>query len=135
MVEFKLVLSNPKTGKSYQKIIKDQDTKKFIGMRIADKIKGEMIDLPGYEFEISGGSDYAGFPMRYDLAGIGRKKIWAVSGIGIHNNEKGRRVRKTVCGNTIHPKIAQINLKVIKEGKGPLGEDKPKEEKKEETKK
>ena len=42
------------------------------------------------------------------------------------------RIRKTVCGNTIHPKITQVNLKVTKEGKEPLAA--PPAEKKEEKK-
>ena len=51
---------------------------------------------------------------------------------------KGMKQRKTVAGNTVHEKTSQVNLKVVKAGKGPLGEDKPaegagKEEKKEDA--
>ena len=42
--------------------------------------------------------------------------------------KRGIRYRMAVCGNTIHSKISQINLKVIKEGKERLG---PEEEQKE----
>jgi len=51
------------------------------------------------------------------------------------------KYRKTVCGNTIHSNISQINLKVLKEGKEKLAkedaksEEKPKVEKKSEVKK
>lgn len=136
-MEIKLVLSNAKTGKSYQKIVKDADAKRFLGMKIGDMVKGESINLPGYEFQITGGSDYAGFPMRRDVPGILRKKILAVSGIGIKKVSKGVKQRKTVAGNTVHDKTSQVNLKVVKEGKGPLGEEKAEaatEEKKEASK-
>ena len=50
--------------------------------------------------------------------------------------KKGILQRKTVCGNTIHPKITQINLKVLKQGTSDIFADagKKKEEKKEEGK-
>ena len=103
-----------------------------MGLKIGDNVKGEVLNLAGYEFQITGGSDFAGFPMRSDVPGILRKKVYAVSGIGLKKKEKGLKQRKTVAGNIIYDKTAQVNLKVVKEGKGPLGEDKPKEEKAEE---
>lgn len=135
MVEFKIVISDPKTGKSYQREVKDQAARPFLGLKIGATVRGELIDLTGYEFLITGGSDYCGFPMRRDLPGTGRKKILAVSGVGLKKKGKGQKQRKTVCGNTIHEKIAQINLKIVKEGKEKLGkEEAPKEEKKVEVK-
>ena len=133
MAEIKVVLSNPKTGKSYQKVLKDEDSKRLMGLKIGDKIKGETMDLAGYEFEVTGGSDFAGFPMRKDVQGIGRKKILATEGVGLRKkrNARGVKIRKSVASNTIYEKTAQVNMKVLKEGKMPLGEDKVKEEKKE----
>src|SRR3989344_4722900 len=121
MAEFKLVLSNPKDGKSYQRSISGVDAQNLVGMKLGDKVKGEAIDLQGYEFEITGGSDFAGFPMRKDLEGTLKTKILTVSGVGVHRKRRGQRQRKTVVGNTIHEKIIQLNLKVLKEGKSPLG--------------
>lgn len=137
MTEIKIVLSNPKTGKSYQKVLKDEASEKLMGKKIGDTIKGELLDLAGYEFEITGGSDFAGFPMRADAQGFGRKKILATHGVGLKKKRKwkGRRIRKTVAGNTIFEKTAQVNMKVLKEGKMPLGEEKPAEAPKEEVKK
>ena len=126
-MEIKLVLSDSKTGKSYQKIVKDADAKRFMGLRLGNVVKGEIKNLPCYEFEITGGSDFAGFPMRRDVPGTLRKKILTVSGIGVKKIGKGVKQRKTVAGNTVHEKTSQVNLKVVKEGKGPLGEDKPAE--------
>ena len=116
MAEFKVVISDPKTGLTVQREVKDPAAKSFLGLKIGDSVKGEVIDLQGYEFEITGGSDFCGFPMRKDVLGVGRKRILAYSGVGVRKGEKGMLQRKTVCGNTIHAKIAQINLKATKIG-------------------
>ena len=148
MAEFKLVIGDPKTGKSYQREVKDQEAAFFIGKKIKDNVKGEVIGLQGYEFEITGGSDSSGFPMRYDVDGTNRKRILAVEGVGLKKKGRGIRQRKTVCGNRINDNITQINLKILKHGKEQLdvqaepekeekpAEEKsePKEEKKEEVK-
>lgn len=136
MAEYKLVISDPKTGKSLQKEVKDDDAKHFKGLKVGQTVKGELMDLPGYEFLITGGSDAAGFPMRRDVAGAGRSKILAVNTIGIENKKrkpnpkkkgwrtmKGMRRKKTVAGNTIYDKTAQINLKITKAGSQSLFEE------------
>lgn len=141
MVDFKIVISD-QTGKTYQKEVKDDDARKFIGLKIGDKLKGDFLELGNVEIEVTGGSDYCGFPMRKDVLGVGRKRILAVGGVGIRNKEKGIKKRKTVCGNTIHAKISQINVKVLgskaikvkeKEEK-PKAEEKPADVKKEHKK-
>ncbi|MBI4141749.1 30S ribosomal protein S6e [Candidatus Woesearchaeota archaeon] len=131
MVTFKLVFGL-KGGRCVQKEVAEPTSKTLIGKQIGETIQGDTIGFPGYELTITGGSDYCGFPMRKDVPGFARKKILAVKGIGMKKKAPGIRQKKTVCGNTIHPKIAQINVKVIKEGKEPLAQ--PTEEKKEEKK-
>ncbi|MGM5484788.1 MAG: S6e family ribosomal protein [Nanobdellota archaeon] len=141
MVDLKVVISNK--GKTFQKEV--QDAKSFLDKKIGDKIKGEVLDYTGYEFEITGGSDKSGFPMRKDVEGNGRGKILAVEGTGLHRKKSktnkgnlkfhGAKQRKTVSGNTIGPRTAQVNLKITKEGKEKIAELQPKEEQKEEEKK
>jgi small subunit ribosomal protein S6e len=144
MAEFKLVISDPKTGRSVQKEIKDDSAKPLLGLKLGDTFKGESVDLPGYEFQITGGSDYAGFPMRSDVVGQARKRITAVKGVGVLNklrkpNPKnkgwrtmeGMRQKKTVAGNTIHVKTAQVNVKITKMGRDNIFPEKAPEEKKE----
>ncbi|MEK6849201.1 MAG: S6e family ribosomal protein [Nanoarchaeota archaeon] len=121
-----------KNGTSVQKEVADDVAKHIVGKKIGDHIKGEALGFAGYEFELKGGSDYCGFPMRWDVAGFQRKRILTVRGVGLKMTSPGIKHRKTVCGNTVHPKIHQLNLKVIKEGSAPLAP--PKEEKKEEAK-
>jgi small subunit ribosomal protein S6e len=120
MSEFKLVIGQ-KDGKSMQKTIKDHEAEALMGLKIGDKVAGDKIGLHGYEFEISGGSDYCGFPMRKDLPGTGRKSILMTRGVGMKEGLRG--MRKSVCGNTIHQKISQINLKILKAGKDPIVAD------------
>jgi small subunit ribosomal protein S6e len=120
MAEFKLVIGDPKSGKCYQRDVKDTEAKPFLGKAIGDKIGGEAFGLKGYEFEITGGSDYCGFPMRKDVIGPQRGRILATKSTGIKQVSKGIRVRKTLAGNTIHTKTAQINLKVLKAGAAQL---------------
>ncbi len=126
MVKFKVVIGT-KSGKTLQKELSDEESKHFLGKTIKDVVKGELIGFPGYEFLITGGSDHCGFPMRWDVTGTKRAKILAVAPtVGIKKKPKSKKakLRKLVCGNTIHEKIAQINIKVIKEGPKPLFEEK-----------
>ena len=115
MADFKLCIGNPKTGKCYQKDVKDAEAQGFIGLNVGEKITGDSFGMFGYEFLITGGSDYCGFPMRHGILGI-RKKISSSGGVGFPKLKKGEKKRRTVCGHKIHEKITQINLKVIKEG-------------------
>ncbi|MGB9748834.1 MAG: 30S ribosomal protein S6e [Candidatus Woesearchaeota archaeon] len=129
MVEFKLSIADPKNKKTYKKNAKDKEATVFLGKKI-----GEIVELPGfsgYKFQITGGSDYAGFPMRAEISGPVRKRIYSEKGVGFRIKEKGKKLRKTVCGNTIHPKIVQINLKIIEYGTKPLEEQKEEKQAKE----
>jgi len=137
----KFVINDPKSGKTYQI---ELDGTKLYGRQIKDKIKGNLIDISDYEFEITGGSDDCGFPMRPDLPLSGRKKLLLTKSIGARIKKKGERRRKTVCGNIINDKIHQLNMKIIKYGKKAPeelfkkkegSEEAPKKEKKPEPKK
>ena len=114
------VVIGTKQGKVAQKEIAEDQAYTWAGKKLGDHIKGEVFDLPGYEFEISGGSDNCGFPMRKDVTGPGRKKILTVGSTGVKAVGRGIRIRKTVCGNTVSERTAQLNLKILKEGPTPL---------------
>ena len=131
MAEFKLVIST-KDGKTIQKEVKEVQADTFINLKIGDKLDGAGAGFEGYEFEITGGSDYCGFPMRKGLPGTRRKHILVGKGLGCIGKERklrkktkqrkrnGFRRKKTVCPEEIHEKISQINLKVLKAGKEDL---------------
>ena len=145
MAQFKLCIANPKTGKCYQKEVKDDEAEPFISLNIGESITGDSFGMTGYEFTITGGSDYCGFPMRHGIMGL-RKKIYSYGGVGFPGLKSGQKKRKTICGHKIHDKITQINLKITKEGSKKLadifaggekkeeGADSPKEEAKPEAK-
>jgi len=80
MVNFKLCIGDPKTGKTYQTEVKDQNAQGFIGMNLGENVKGDTFEMLGYEFLITGGSDFCGFPMRKGILGV-RKKINLLGGI------------------------------------------------------
>lgn len=133
MADFRIVVSDPKTGKAYQVSVPKEKCRALIGLKIGDTFPGEVIGLPGYKLEIRGGTDEDGFPMRPDVHGASRKRVLISSGPGLRPKRKGERRRKTVRGNVISMDIAQINVKVVGYGEKSLEELLgKKEEKKEE---
>lgn len=118
-MNFKLVISDPKSKKAYQKEVEQKQTG-LIGKKIGEKVSGDAIGLTGYELVVTGGSDRQGFPMRGDVDGIGRKKVLIAMPPGFHPKVRGQRKRKSVRGNTISPQISQVNIKVMAYGKESL---------------
>ncbi len=122
-MEFKVVISDPNTGKAYQKEIGGANANKLIGKQVGDVINGTVVELPpDYELQITGGSDKDGFPIRPDIPGGVRKRILLSGGVGYRPKEKGVRKKKMVRGRVITRDIVQINMKVVKHGKIPLEE-------------
>ncbi len=152
---FKINISE-KSGKTFHL---EAEGEELIEKELHNKIQGKDIspDLVGYEFEITGASDKAGFTAMKNVEGVGLKKVLLTYGKAMKkrprkegkkkrskNRPKGLRLRKTVRGKIISPAIVQINLKVLKQGNKKLAEVFPeqckskeveiKEEVKEETK-
>ena len=116
MVEFRANISDPKTGKSYQKQVSGNQANAILGKKIGDKMDGIFVEMPGYKLEITGGSDKDGFPMRRDLPGPRRKQLLISKGFGFYPHMEGERKRKTMRGNQVSPDIVQINMKVVTRG-------------------
>ncbi len=121
MVSFKINIADPKTGKCYKTEVKDAQASPLMGLNIGEKIDGSKIGIDGYEFSVTGGTDYCGFPMRGGILGM-RKKLTIYPGVGFKGGVKGMKKRKTVCGHKINEKINAVNLKVLKEGPKNLAE-------------
>jgi len=134
MAIFKVVVSEPKSRKSFQVEVDQSKAAGLIGKKIGDEFNGDLVGLVGYALQITGGTDKDGFPMHPGLKGSGRKKLLLTEPPGFHPQLKGQRRRKTVHGNTISDEIVQINAKIIKMGEKPLEQLMPKKEKKEEKK-
>jgi len=129
----KVVISDPKAGKSYQAEIPKDKEGSLAGLKVGDSFDGGIIGAGGYKLQITGGSDKDGIPMRPDVAG--GRRIYAIlaSGAGIRAKEKGERRRKAIRGNVVTAETAQLNTKVVEAGEKKLEElfpTKPKEEKK-----
>ena len=100
MVSFKLVLSDPKTGKSEASEVKDASAQQLIGRKVGEVLEGSAIGLAG-KIQITGGSDRAGFPMRGDTLGGGKNYVLLTMGVGYRTKVEGAKKRKLVRGNTI----------------------------------
>jgi len=120
MVEFKAVIADPKTGKSYQATISGQHANSLVGKSIGDEFDGVFVSLPGYKVKLTGGSDGQGFPMRADLHKSGRGKLLLTKGVGFHPKYPGERRKKTVRGKKITPEVSQVNMKITHHGPRPI---------------
>lgn len=125
----------------------ESDSESLEGKKLGEKIKGEEFnkELSGYELEITGTSDIAGFPGIKEVEGPTLKRVLLNYGKGMHKKPKGLRkkrrksppglrLKKTVRGNQISKDTVQINMKVLKSGSKKLEEifpeqNKPKEKK------
>ena len=116
LAEFKAVIADPKSGKSYKRDITGHYANALIGKKIGEDLDGLYVGLPGYKLQITGGSDKDGFPMRHDLPGPRRKGLLVSGGVGFHPVRPGMRKKKTVRGNTVSPDILQLNLKIVVRG-------------------
>ena len=112
----KIVLADPKTGKSYKIELDAVKEKDMYGKAIGMEIDAEMVGLPGYTMKITGGSDKSGFVMKGDLPGPAKRKILGASGVGFAPKIKGQRRRKFIRGGEISADTAQINAKIIAYG-------------------
>ncbi len=128
MADFKLVVSDSKTGKAYNIDIAGPKTTKFVGKAIGTEVDGEAAGLTGYTLVITGGSDKDGVPMRGDLPGQGRRKVLVAGGVGYHPKEEGMRKRKTLRSNEIASELVQVNAMIKEYGPKPIEEIVPKSE-------
>ncbi|HQD25411.1 MULTISPECIES: 30S ribosomal protein S6e [Methanoculleus] len=122
MVDFKIILSDPATGRSYKIDATGPAAGALIGKRIGDEIDGGIFGLAGYTIRLTGGSDKTGIPVRRDLPGPARRKLLLSEGIGFHPVMEGERRRKSVRGNEISADLVQINAVVVNTGAKPLAE-------------
>lgn len=130
----KAVIGDTKTGKSYQVELDKAKESALVGKKIGEKVDGGLLGAAGYSFEVRGGSDTSGFPMRRDISGTRKIAPILSGGAGYRSQMKGIRKKKTVRGNTISGDTVQVNLKAVEYGAAKLEELFPKAQKKEEKK-
>ena len=120
MVEFKASIADPESGKSYSVVLTKTKASTFIGKEIGDTLDGIFAGLPGYKLTITGGTDEAGFPMRKDVDGAGRKKILTTDSTGFHAKRGGERRRRMVAGRKVDQNIVQLNFTITQRGAKPV---------------
>ncbi|MBI2543132.1 MAG: 30S ribosomal protein S6e [Candidatus Aenigmarchaeota archaeon] len=133
MANFKIVISDAGTKKSYQTEVDQDKAIALVGKKLGEEISGDLFGLSSYTLKITGGTDKDGFPMHHSVQGQGKKRVLLKGPPGFYPTIKGQRKRKTVRGNTISQYVAQINAKVVKKGDKSLEEMFGKKEAKAET--
>jgi len=116
MVEYKTIINDVKTGKSYNVKVSGHHANSLNGKNIGEIVDGIFVGLPGYKLKITGGSDRNGTPMRADLPGPKRRKLLLSDGLGFHEIYQGERRRVAVRGSTISSEITQINMAISEYG-------------------
>ena len=131
MIKFNI---SEKNGKTFHV---ESETENLFGKELGQKCGGLDVnpELSGYEFEIAGASDKAGFPVLKEVEGIILRKVLLGYGVGMKRRSRregkrkrssftpnGLRLRKTARGKILSSEIMQINLKILKEGSKKLSE-------------
>jgi small subunit ribosomal protein S6e len=137
MVEFKVVVSDPKSGRAYNVDASGGAAGAIVGKSIGDEIDAGTLGLAGYKILITGASDRTGITAKKGIPGAGRRKLLLAGGIGFHPVMEGERRRKTIRSSEITQDFVQINTQVTAYGEKTLDELFPKVEgeKKEDKKK
>jgi small subunit ribosomal protein S6e len=118
LAKFKIIVSDPETGKSQSIEVEESQAVPLIGRKVGEVIDGAAVKLSGYKLKITGGSDKDGFPIRPNIHGGVRVGAIISEGVGFHSSNKGERKRKTLRGNVITDSIVQVNMKVMEKPKG-----------------
>lgn len=116
MVDFKAIINDVKTGKSYNVAVSGHHANSLIGKNIGEIVDGIFVGLPGYKLKITGGSDNTGVPMRGDMPGNKRRNLLMSDGLSFHEKYPGERKRVAVRGSAISASIVQINMAVAEYG-------------------
>lgn len=116
MADFQVVVADPDSGTTHQRDVDGQDANRFLGKSIGEEVDGGAVGLDGYTVEITGGSDFAGRPLRGDVSGPNLKEVLLDGGTGYKPKRDGERKRVTVRGGEISDAVAQLNVKISERG-------------------
>lgn len=131
MAKFKIIVSDPETGKSRSVEVDGTRAVPLIGRKLGEVIDGSVIGMSGHQLKITGGSDKDGFPMRPNVHGGVRVSVILSEGVGFQPSQRGERQRKTLRGNVITEDIVQINMKIAETLKSVKKKNKTEEAKRE----
>lgn len=115
MAKFKLIVSDPSTGKCSVSDIEGARAQALIGRSLGEVIDGSALGITQGKAIISGGCDKNGVPMRSDVHGGAKKYIVLTSGTGFRPTRHGERRRKLIRGRIISEETYQINFTLQKD--------------------
>jgi small subunit ribosomal protein S6e len=116
LAKFKLIVSDPSTGKSNANEIEGARAQALIGRSLGETIDGSPLGIAQSHLRITGGCDKNGIPLRPDVHGGVKKYIVLSAGPGFKPTRHGERRRKLIRGRTITDETYQINFTISKEG-------------------
>jgi len=117
MAKFKVIVSDPKGGKSKVVELEGARAVPLIGRKLGETVDGSIVGMSGRKLQITGGSDKDGFPMRHNIHGGVRVSVVVSEGVGFHPLREGERQRKTLRGSVVTEDIVQVNAKVVEKAK------------------
>jgi small subunit ribosomal protein S6e len=120
MAPFEVVVSDPDSGRTFQREVEGQDANRFVSRSLEEEVDGGAVGLDGYTLELTGGSDDAGRPLRADVDGPDLREVLLTGGVGFDPEREGERKRVTVRGSEISDAVAQINAKIVEHGDADL---------------
>ena len=115
MAKFKLIVSDPSTGKCVVSDLEGARAQALIGRSLGEVVDGAALGITGSAV-ISGGCDKNGVPMRADVHGGAKKYIVLSAGPGFRPTKSGERKRKLIRGRTVTDETYQINVTLRKTG-------------------
>ncbi|MEM2930322.1 MAG: S6e family ribosomal protein [Thermoproteota archaeon] len=109
--EFKLCISDPKTGKTESVKLEGSRAVPLLGLKIGSVVDGSIAGKPGVKLMITGGSDRSGIPMVPSVQGGVKREIWVRKKTGVGETRRKMLVR----GNQVSEDTYQVNVKIVPE--------------------
>ena len=110
MVEFKVVVSDPKSGRAYNVDASGGAAGAIVGKRIGDEIDAGTLGLAGYKILITGASDRTGITAKKGLPGAGRKKL-LLAGVSGSTRQWTGSAGERPSGQARSPRISSRSMR------------------------
>jgi small subunit ribosomal protein S6e len=107
--EFKLCISDPKSGKAESVKLEGSNAVPLLGLKIGSIVDGSLAGKPGVKLMITGGSDKSGIPMVPSVQGGVKREIWVKKKTVAGETRKKMLVR----GNQVSEEVYQINMRIV----------------------
>ncbi len=111
MPDFKLCISDPKTGKTESVKLEGSKAVPLLGLKIGSVMDGSLVGKPGVKLMITGGSDRSGIHMVPSVQGGVKREIW------VEKKTVSGETRKKILvrGNQVSEETYQVNMRIVPE--------------------